>query len=235
MKRHLLLLAVVNAALVLAIVAPGVASAQELPRTSDATGYAVDDDAVWSFYSSHGGSATFGEPISNEFLLFGKPTQLFADAALQVQPDGAVVPLQLTDASLLSSTMVNGLKVPSADQALAFITPSVNDANYPARLAVFLQATVPDMWNGLPVGFYSMFSGSGGTEVWGAPTSSPKTDPSNPNFVYQRFQNGILFYDGSAGTTAALPLGEYLKTQLTTDSPLLRTAAATQSDLSHAF
>jgi hypothetical protein len=29
--------------------------------------------------------------------------------------------------------------------------------------------------------------------------------------VYQRFQNGILFYDAASGTTQQLPLGEYLK------------------------
>jgi hypothetical protein len=236
MSKHLLSqLAALSAALVLAIATTGAASAQEQPRTSDVTGYSIDDDAVWSFFSAHGGNSTFGEPISNQFLLFGKQTQLFQNAALQVQADGSVVPLQLTDASLLSNGVVNGLTVPPADPALAFVTPSVNDVNYAARLAMFLQATVPDMWNGIPVGFYSMFTGSGGTDVWGAPTSAPKADPNNPNFVYQRFQNGILFYDASAGTTGALPLGQLLKTQLTTDSPLLKTAAATQSDLTHAF
>src|SRR5262245_39019073 len=70
MTRRLLQLPAVSAALALAIVGSGVVSAQELPRSSDATGYAVDDDAVWSFYASNGGSATFGEPISHEFQLF---------------------------------------------------------------------------------------------------------------------------------------------------------------------
>jgi hypothetical protein len=33
--------------------------------------------------------------------------------------------------------------------------------------------------------------------------------------VYQRFQNGILFYDASSGTTQPLPLGDYLKSLIT--------------------
>ena len=70
--------------------------------------------------------------------------------------------------------------------------------------------------------------------MWGLPTSSPKADPNNPDFIYQRFQNGILLYDSAAGTTQPLPMGEYLKALLTgqnlspdlagqaADSPLLR-------------
>jgi len=228
-----------GAALVLASLAPGLATtaalAQDDARTSEATGYTVGDDAVWGFYSAHGANATFGEPISREFTLFGKPTQLFENAALQVQPDGSVVPLQLTDPSYFTASSVNGLSVPPADAAMAFVAPTPDDSNYAARLGVFLQATVPDMWNGTPVDFYSTFTNGGGTAVWGLPTSSPKADPNNPNFVYQRFQNGILFYDASSGTTAALPLGDYLKSQLTSDSPLLKVAAASQTDLSDAF
>ena len=236
MKRLVRLAA--GAALVVALLAPaGLAMAQDDDsRRAFDTGYSISDDAVWSFYSAHGGSATFGEPISREFTLFGKPTQLFQDAALQVLDDGSVAAMQLTDPSLLTGTSVlNGLTVPAADPALAYVAPTPDDVNYSARLAMFLQATVPDTFGGQPVGFWTLYSRAGGASVWGVPTSSPKADPNNPSFVYQRFQNGILFYDASAGTTAALPLGEYLKTQLTSNSPLLKVAAATQTDLSNAF
>jgi hypothetical protein len=224
-----------SAAVALAILAPGAVMAQDDPRSFSDTGYTISDDAVWSFYAAHGAASTFGEPISREFLLFGKPTQVFQNAALQVSPDGSVRAMQLADPSLLTAGAVNGLTVPAADPALAFVTPTPDDVNYDARLAVFLQATVPDTFNGQPVGFWSAYSGAGGAAVWGVPTSSPKTDPNNPNFVYERFQNGILFYDASSGTTAALPLGEYLKTQLTSQSALLQRAATSQSDLSNAF
>ena len=64
---------------------------------------------------------------------------------------------------------------------------------------------------------------------------------------YQRFQNGILIYDATAGTTQALPLGEYLKDILTgqnlpadlasqsATSPLLRAGGLTSTDLTDAF
>jgi hypothetical protein len=64
------------------------------------------------------------------------------------------------------------------------------------------------------VEFFSALTGEG-LAVWGTPTSAPAPDPRNPNFVYQRFSNGILLYDGASGTTTALPLGEYVKDLLT--------------------
>jgi hypothetical protein len=59
---------------------------------------------------------------------------------------------------------------------------------------------------------------TGGLDVWGMPTSAPAADPNNPQFIYQRFANGIMFYDASAGSTVALPLGQYLKDVLTAQS-----------------
>src|ERR1051325_6047608 len=95
----------VGAALVLASVAStGMAAAQESdPRSAFDTGYSIGDDGIWSFYSAHGAEQTFGEPISREFTLFGKPTQLFQNAALQVNADGGVSAMQLTDPSLLAT------------------------------------------------------------------------------------------------------------------------------------
>jgi len=70
----------------------------------------------------------------------------------------------------------------------------------------FLDATVPDIWNGQPVQFLSTLNDTG-DDVLGLPTSEPAADPHNPQFVYQRFQNGVLFYNGAEGTTSVLPLG----------------------------
>lgn len=196
-------------------VAPGLAFAQDDPRVFPDTGYTVADDAIWTFFSQHGGTATFGEPISREFTLLGAPVQLFQDAALQVQTDGSVQVMQLTAPGLLPYTHLNGLTVPAADPAVAFVAPSPDQPNYAVRVQAFQQATVPDTWNGLPVQFLSSYSAVGGADVWGLPTSTPAADPNNPHFVYERFQSGILVYDGTAGTTGALPLGEYLKAVLT--------------------
>jgi hypothetical protein len=213
----------------------GPAMAQEDPRSFADTGYTVSDDVIWTFFTQYGGATTFGEPISREFMLFGHPVQLFQNAALVVQSDGSVQPMQLTDPGLVPTTQLDGLTVPTADPAVAFVAPTPDQPNYSARLQVFLQNTVPDIFNGQPVQFWSTYAGDGGAAVWGLPTSLPKSDPSNPNFIYQRFQNGILFYDASAGVTQPLPMGEYLKRLLTTDSPLLKTASVTNSDLSDAF
>jgi hypothetical protein len=194
--------------LALLLATAGTALAQEDPRTFPDTGYTIADDAIWTFFSQYGGTSTFGEPISREFVLMGTPVQLFQNAALQVQPDGSVQPMQLTDAGLLPYTSLAGLTVPAASAPAAFVAPTPDQPNYMARLQVFVQTIVPEP-------FLSTYNASGGPAVWGVPTSAAAVDPRNPNFFYQRFQNGILFYDASAGTTHALPLGGYLKDLLT--------------------
>jgi hypothetical protein len=209
--RRLVASAALALGLGIAALSPGLALAQEDSRVFADTGFTIVDDAIWSFFNQYGGASTFGEPISREFTLMGQPVQLFQNAALQVQPDGSVQAMQLTDPGLVSATQLGSLTVPAADAAVAFVTPTPDQPNYPARLQVFLQTVVPDSWNGQPVQFLSTFNGEGGPSVLGMPTSSPKADPANPGFVYQRFQNGILFYDAAAGTTQQLPLGEYLK------------------------
>jgi len=75
--------------LVLAVAAPRLALAQADPRAFSDTGFTIADDTIWSFFNQFGGTSAFGAPISREFPLFGKPTQLFQNAALQVQPDGS--------------------------------------------------------------------------------------------------------------------------------------------------
>src|ERR1700682_1171734 len=90
--------------LALLLVTTGTAMAQGDPRSFPDTGYAVTDDSIWSFFTQYGGTTTFGEPISREFLLMGTPVQLFQNSALQVQSDGSVQPMQLTDPELLPYT-----------------------------------------------------------------------------------------------------------------------------------
>jgi hypothetical protein len=52
-------------------------------------------------------------------------------------------------------------------------------------------------------------------EVWGAPISRPLADPSNPNFIYQRFQRGILHYAATSRVTRAILLADSFKSILT--------------------
>src|SRR5437764_14334772 len=117
----------------------------------------------------------------------------------------------------------------------------------------------PDTFDGEPVNFAKTFFSSVSTqdaypngvpdggdalvpyfnlEIWGLPTSKPAHDPGNPNFIYQRFQRGIMHYDKGCGCTQGLLLADYLKALLTgqdlpgdlaaqaASSPLLRSAVA---------
>lgn len=225
----------ITMALLLAVSVPQTVLAQDDPRTFPDTGFSVTDDAVWSFFSQYGGAGTFGEPISREFLLMDTPVQLFQNAALEIQPDGSIQPMQLTDPGILPYTSLNGLTVPTANPATAFVAPTPDQSNYMARLQVYIAASVNEP-------FLSTYTTSGGPAVWGLPTSTAIADPNNPNFSYQRFQNGILFYDATAGTTQPLPLGTYLKDVLTAQnlpadlaseaasSPLLAQYAPSQSN-----
>jgi hypothetical protein len=64
---------------------------------------------------------------------------------------------------------------------------------------------VPDTFNGQPVDFLSTLNDTG-VDTVGLPTSYPAADPRNPNFMYQRFQNDVLFYNATEGTTSVVPL-----------------------------
>ena len=78
---------------------------------------------------------------------------------------------------------------------------------------------MPDSFDGLAVAFGRSFFrlGAGADnplislEVWGAPISPPRRDPSNSNFVYQRFQRGVMHFDAASGRTQGLLLADYLK------------------------
>jgi hypothetical protein len=52
-------------------------------------------------------------------------------------------------------------------------------------------------------------------ELWGVPISEPAVDPNNGNFVYQRFQRGIMHYDKTTGVTQGLLLADYFKSIIT--------------------
>ena len=112
--------AVILLALCTTALAP-IAQAQENPRAFSDTGYTVADDAIWTFFSRHGGTAVFGAPISREFTLYGSPVQLFEQAALQVRPDGGVQVMPLTGPGLLPYSHLGGLTVPGANSALTMV------------------------------------------------------------------------------------------------------------------
>jgi hypothetical protein len=133
---------------------------------------------------------------------------LFIPSLAAAQEDTAPEPQPLTEQSTMSDLQRAGLTLPSVDAALAFITPTPDQPNYLTRLDVFLAGAVPNVWQDQPVEFASLYAATGGTDVWGLPTSWPKADPNNPSFVYQRFDNGVFFYNATSDTSTPFPFAD---------------------------
>jgi N-acetylmuramoyl-L-alanine amidase len=197
------------------------------------TGYRIGDDKFWAYFKARGGIRTFGYPVSNPFTLQGFRVQIFQRAVLQMQPSGGVGILNVLD-DVLPYTTINGSQFPAADPAVVGQQPKVGQADYHARALQFAKDTAPNEWQGQKVNFYQTFIGAvkaedafpnGGVsagllqgfnlEVWGLPTSKPTADPTNANFVYQRFQRGIMHYDAACKCTQGLLLADYVKSLLT--------------------
>jgi hypothetical protein len=174
------------------------------------TGYRVDDDQVWSFFQAQGGIATFGYPTSRTIIFLGCPVQFFQRQIIQVCAGQGPALINLLDPDIFSYTRVNGSTFPGPDDQMKASTPPVSDPDYAAKISAFIQANVPDSANGQPVNFFQTFNNLGGLTIWGAPISHPQPDPSNGNFVYQRFQRGIMHYIAGTGTESIL-LADYLK------------------------
>ena len=195
-----------------------------------ATGYRISSPAVLDYFQHRGGVRTFGYPISNEFPLLGQRVQLFQRQMLSLGPDGRVSPGDILSADVLPITHIDGLSLPAADPDLLGSAPQPTDPDYATQALAFVNVYVTDDWNGLPVNFQSTFLNSVncadafGTdpcdpsllpgyalELWGLPTSLPTSDPLNPDFVYQRFQRGIMHFSRATGLTQGLLVGDWLK------------------------
>ncbi len=198
------------------------------------TGYTVSLLPFLDLFDHRGGVRTFGYPISNEFLLLGSQVQLFQRAALQLGPDGSVRLMNLLDPEMLPLLHLNGSTLPAPDPALIRQAPSPTMPEFGALAPTWVRQVAPESWEGLPVGFGRTFFGTVtcadafgpgpcnegllplmDLELWGLPTSQPARDPGNANFVYQRFQRGVLQFDAASGTTQWLLLGDVLKSVLT--------------------
>jgi hypothetical protein len=228
------------------------------PRSHDQryfpqTGYRLDDDAIWSYFATRGGVQTFGYPVSVAFPFLGFWTQLFQRQALSDFGASGVSRLNLLDPEFMPISSLGSLTFPPFDPTLAGQAPSYYSPSYGADVAKFVQQNAPDTFDGLPVNFGQTFLNSvtlqtaypngGGNpallpllnlEIWGLPTSQPAYDPSNRNFVYQRFQRGIMHFDKTCMCTEGILLGDTFKSVLTgenlpadvatelNDSPFLR-------------
>jgi len=174
------------------------------------TGYRIDNDDVWNFFQQYGGIETFGYPTSRMMTFLGCPVQMFQRQIIQVcQGQGAAL-INMLDPEIFPYTTVNGSTFPAADATLKNNTPQVGSPTYGVDIINFINTNVPDTFNGQQINFLQHFNSTGGLTIWGAPISQPAPDPSNSNFIYQRFQRGIMHYIAGTGTESIL-LADYLK------------------------
>ncbi len=190
------------------------------------TGFRIDNDAIWSYFAHRGGVATFGYPTSRTFTFQGFQVQFFQRRIVQLDEHGQARLLNLLDAGLLPYTGLNSSTVPGVDSSL--LATIVDPTNQPALLK-WVKDHAPDSLAGVPVNFYASFLASvpsraafpdGGDaallpaidlELWGVPTSKPLMDPNNHNFIYLRWQRGIMMYDAGCRCTQSILLVDYLK------------------------
>jgi polysaccharide biosynthesis protein PslG len=221
----------------LTILLPGSAGARSLrSQASDErffplTSFRIDNDAFWNFFQQRGNVRTFGYPVSRTFQLDGFQVQIFQREIMQLQPDGSVQTLNLLDPGLMPYTRINGSTFPAPDPAVVAATPPVSDPNYDTNILAFVQQQAPDTFEGQPVNFGATFFSTVTADdapdadpallpgfdlqIWGAPTSVPAFEPTNRNFIYQRFQRSIMHFDSGCGCTQGLLLADYLKSIIT--------------------
>ncbi len=200
------------------------------PGFFPATGYRIASVEVLSYFQHHGGVRTFGYPVSNEFPLLGQRVQIFQRQMLQLAADGSVTAASILDPDVLPITGIDGLSLPADDPEMLGAAPIAGTDTYTADALTFVNIYVPDNWNGLNVNFQTTFLQSvtcadafgadpcdesqlpaSALELWGLPTSLPTSDPLNADFVYQRFQKGIMHFSRATGFTQGLLLGDWLK------------------------
>ena len=240
---------------------------QSDPRMFSQTGYRIDRDSFWDYFQHRGGVTTFGYPVSRDFQFLGCTAQFFQRVVIQQCEGHGPGTLNLLDDGLLPYTKMNGSTFPAPDDAIKAKTPKVSDPGYTGQILGFVGTQAVDTFDGQPVNFRKTFFNTispdmGGTddanmlglldlEIWGAPTSAPAYDPNNHDFIYQRFQRGIMHFDKGCGCTQGLLLADYLKALLTgqnlpgdlatqaATSPLLRAAvsanALTATSFGNAF
>jgi hypothetical protein len=196
------------------------------------TGFRIDNDVIWDYFVHRGGVPTFGYPISRAFLFQGFTVQFFQRRIVQIGPDGSARLLNVLDPGLLPYTSFNFAVFPAYDSNLVASAPSPSDS---LGTLAFIQAHAPNSFQGLPVNFYQTFGNTVPAaaafptgvsvavnllpgfdlEMWGIPTSQPMYDPNNHNFVYLRWQRGIMMYDAGCNCTEGILLADYLKSIIT--------------------
>jgi len=194
------------------------------------TGYCIGNAAFDDYFAMRGGVQSFGYPTSRVFRLHGYPVQMFQGHVMQLQPNGQVGTLNLLQAGLMPVTRINGSAFPPEDPALVAAAPRVGAPDYATQMVAFTRQNIPNELEGRSIGFGSSFdatidlatafpNGGGNAalkpllalEIWGAPTSRPMRDPTNPSFIYQRFQRSIMHYREACDCTERILLADWFK------------------------
>jgi len=194
------------------------------------TGFRIDNDTIWDYFNRRGGITTFGYPVSRTFLLQGFTVQFFQRRIVHLDPSGHARLLNVLDPGLMPYSSFNGATLPGIDSGLVASAPAPTDA---VGTLNFVKAHAPDLFQGLAVNYHQTFLNTvqasvafpnGGDpallpgfdlEMWGGPTSGVLVDPNNHNFVYLRFQRGIMHFDSGCNCTQGILLVDYLKSILT--------------------
>ena len=121
------------------------------------TGFCITNPQFANYFAERGGVRILGYPISRSFTLEGFEVQFFQRVVLQMQ-GGQVARLNLLDPNVMPMTRANQSTFPPPDPALAAQAPPVTSPTYAQDVAAFIRRVSPDTWNGMPVGFYTLFS-----------------------------------------------------------------------------
>jgi hypothetical protein len=223
----------------LLVAAPAAQAQATDERFFQQTGFRVDNDAIWGYFNQRGGVEAFGYPISRTFRFLGFQSQFFQRKLVQVAPDGSARLMNVLDPGLMGfATSINFSPIPAHDEALARSAPTPDSPDYGTAIVEFTRQNAPESVDGKPVGFFSTFQGTVtcqiafpnqpcqegllplmNLEMWGVVTSRPVVDPNNNNFVYLRFQRGVMHFQGTddAGRPiiGGTLLGEQFKSLLT--------------------
>ncbi|MGH2370281.1 MAG: hypothetical protein ACRDI2_19070, partial [Chloroflexota bacterium] len=124
------------------------------------TGFRVEGDAFWDYFVARGAVETFGFPVSRTITFLGCDTQFFQRHVLQGCDGGPVRPMNLLDPGLMPVDQINFSTFPAHDPAVAAAAPAPGAPGYGQAVLSYLQAAVPNSFEGLPVGFFSAFVNS---------------------------------------------------------------------------
>ncbi|HET7769277.1 MAG TPA: hypothetical protein VFN74_10935, partial [Chloroflexota bacterium] len=205
---------------------PGVRDQRYFVQTS----FRIDNDEFWNYFNARGGVSTFGFPISRTFMFLGCTTQFFQRQLMQQCPGTGVRTMNLLDPELMPYNQINFSSFPAHDPNVAGAAPGPGTPSYGSAVLDHIRRVSPDTVGGQNVRFFTTFvSTVPGTdpqrdpdfaalvnlEVWGFPTSNPAPDPGNGEFIYQRFQRGIMHFRANTGTTEGILLADYFKSIVT--------------------